>query len=73
LAKLSDFKSFANLYIGGNKIGQIGRIMIGTEISPSKEYGFIIGVEGSLLRHLHQNKEFWAKKIGLNYGIMFHF
>lgn len=68
-----NFKSFANLYIGGNKIGQIGRIMIGTEISPSKEYGFIIGVEGSLLRHLHQNKEFWAKKIGLNYGIMFHF
>lgn len=67
------FKSFANLYVGGNKIGQIGRFMIGTEISPSKEYGFIIGVEGSLLRHLHQNREFFAKKIGLNYGIIFHF
>jgi len=68
-----NFKSFANLYLGGNKIGQVGRFMIGTEISPSKEYGFIIGVEGSLLRHLHQNKEFFAKKIGLNYGIIFHF
>lgn len=69
----NSFKSFANLYLGGNKVGQIGRFMIGTEISPSKEYGFIIGVEGSLLRHLHQNKEFFAKKIGLNYGIIFHF
>ena len=69
----NNFKSFANLYLGGNKIGQIGRFMIGTEISPSKEYGFIIGVEGSLLRHLHQNNEFFAKKIGLNYGIIFHF
>lgn len=69
----NNFKSFANLYLGGNQIGQIGRFMIGTEISPSKEYGFIIGVEGSLLRHLHQNKEFFAKKIGLNYGIIFHF
>lgn len=69
----NNFKSFANLYLGGNKVGQIGRLMVGTEISPSKEYGFIIGVEGSLLRHLHQNKEFFAKKIGLNYGIIFHF
>lgn len=69
----NNFKSFANLYLGGNQIGQIGRFMIGTEISPSKEYGFIIGVEGSLLRHLHQNEEFFAKKIGLNYGIIFHF
>ncbi len=68
-----NFKTFANLYLGGNKIGQIGRFMIGTEISPSKEYGFIIGVEGSLLRHLHQNNEFYAKKISLNYGIIFHF
>ncbi len=69
----NSFKSFAQLYLGGNKVGQVGRFMIGTEISPSKEYGFIIGVEGSLLRHLHQNKEFFAKKIGLNYGIIFHF
>ena len=68
-----NFKSFANLYVGGNQIGQIGRLMIGAEINPSKEYGFIIGVEGSLLRHFHQNREFWAKKIGLNYGIIFHF
>lgn len=71
--KYNNFKTFANLYIGGNKVGQIGRFMVGTEISPSKEYGFIIGVEGSLLRHLHQNKDFYAKKIGLNYGIIFHF
>lgn len=68
-----NFKSFANLYLGGNQIGQIGRLMIGTEISPSQEYGFIVGLEGTLLRHFHQNKEFWAKKIGLNYGIIFHF
>lgn len=67
------FKPFGTLYLGGNKIGQIGRIMLGGEISISNDYGFVIGVEGSILRHFHQNKDFYAKKIGLNYGIIFHF
>jgi hypothetical protein len=67
-----NFNTFAQGYLGGNQVGQIGRLMLGFEFSPSNDYGFIFILEGSLLRHYEDNIPFYARKIGLHYGIKFN-
>ena len=65
--------SFAQVYVGGNQAGPIGRLMYGMEINPSNNYSFILGVEGSLLVYHHSDQYFYSPKIGMHYGIAFDF
>lgn len=67
------FKPFGQIYLGGNKAGQIGRAMLGVEITPGKDYGFVLGLEGSALRYYHENNNFYSKKLGAYYGVVLHF
>lgn len=63
-------KPFAQVYLGGNKVGQIGRLLLGLELLPLSDYGFVIGVEGSTLRYFHEKNVFYSNKIGAYYGII---
>lgn len=67
------FKPFGQIYLGGNKVGQIGRAMLGMEITPGKDYGFVLGLEGSALRYYHENNYYYSKKLGAYYGVVLHF
>lgn len=65
--------SFAQVYVGGNQAGPIGRLMYGLEINPSHNYSFILGIEGSLMVYHHGDQYFYSPKIGMHYGIAFDF
>ncbi|MFC2130673.1 hypothetical protein ACFLSQ_04505 [Bacteroidota bacterium] len=71
-----DFK-YASIFtqgsIGTNLAGPVGRLMLGTIISPSEDYSFVIGVEESTLFYNHNAKWQPASKIGFHYGMMFNF
>lgn len=64
------FKPFAQVYLGGNKVGQIGRLLLGLELLPLSDYGFILGLEGSTLRYFHEKNVFYSNKVGAYYGII---
>jgi len=71
--EISGLNSFVQAYLGGNEAGPVGRMMYGLEYSPSSDYHFILGVEGSLLGYYHGDQYFYTPKIGLHYGIGFNF
>jgi hypothetical protein len=67
------FTPFGQIYLGGNKVGLIARALLGLEINPMQDYGFILGLECSGLRYQHNQKAFYSKKLGVYYGVIFHF
>ncbi|OGU57704.1 MAG: hypothetical protein A2X64_06410 [Ignavibacteria bacterium GWF2_33_9] len=64
---------FVQIYLGANKVGQIGRILTGFEISPNSAYSFVLGLESSGLAYHHQKNSYYSKKLGAYYGILFNF
>lgn len=70
--KTKYYNGFGQLYLGANKVGPVGRGLVGFEINPSSKYGFIIGIEGSVLRFYHGENYFVSPKIGLHYGVKFN-
>ncbi|MDQ1266273.1 MAG: hypothetical protein QG635_1425 [Bacteroidota bacterium] len=65
--------TFAQVVAGGNQVGIIGRAIVGLTFMPYKNFGFVLGVEGSNLWYYHGGEQFTSSKIGLNYGILFDF
>ncbi len=64
--------AFGQLSLGGNVSGPYARLALGTEISPSVDYSFTLGVEGSVLSFEHQNNRSYTGKIGFIYGFLFN-
>lgn len=66
-------KPFLQTYLGGNKVGPIGRFIVGFEVIPTNHYGFIVSLEGSSLGYFHQDNMYFSNKIGLHYGVVLNF
>ena len=58
---------------GLNTAGPVARGTFGTEISISRSFSFVAGLEYSALFYQHQNKNFNSSKFGFIYGLNFKF
>lgn len=54
--------------LGGNKVGYVGRVMLGTEIEPIRNYSLILGYDYSSMFYPHQNKWYNSNKKGFQIG-----
>ncbi len=73
-AKYIFLQPFAQLSYGiTDKSGQIGRFMLGAEISPNKGWTFMMGAEYNMLAYNYQSNNFYSDKFGLNFGLAFKF
>ncbi len=54
-----------------SRAGAVGRLMGGLRYMAGRDYGFVLGVEGSNLFYKHSDSYFNAPKIGIHYGIVF--
>jgi hypothetical protein len=52
-----------------NKVGGVGRLMIGGEYNIVDQVSVVLGLEGSVLRFNHQGNNFYSPKVGFHYGI----
>lgn len=70
---LGDFTAFGELHAGFNKAGAVGRAGVGVKYSPTGDYNFLLGIEGSALAFKHETDPYLARKIGFYYGVAFNF
>jgi long-subunit fatty acid transport protein len=59
--------------VGLNNAGPVVRGSVGTEISLSNAFSFVVGLEYSNLFYKHQNSNYNSSKMGLVYGLNFKF
>lgn len=59
---------FSQAVLGGNKVGYVGRFMLGTELEPIRNYSIIVGYDMSSMLYAHQSKWFVSNKRGLQIG-----
>jgi hypothetical protein len=67
------FLPYVQLNAGGNKVGALGRLMIGTKYKLYDDISFSLGLEYSNLFYNYQSGRFNASKFGLNYSIFYNF
>jgi len=68
-AKLPYTQLFAQSVVGGNKVGYVGRAMIGAELVPIPNYSIIIGYDWSNMFYSFQDKWFSTTKKGIHFGV----
>jgi len=64
---------FAQLTLGGNKIGIVGRAMGGVVYSPYDYLNLTFGLEYNYMSYQYQGVRFGSGKIGVNYGVNIQF
>jgi len=62
-------KPVAQLVLGGNEVGFVGRGLIGFDFNLNNNLSFILGADYSLLRYNHQSVWYNSSKYGLHFGI----
>ncbi len=73
-AKYIFLQPFAQISYGiSEKSNNIGRVMVGTEISPNPGWTFMFGGEYSYMGYNYQSNSFYSDKFGLNIGIALKF
>ncbi len=69
LINTSNTHIFLQPALSFNKVGGVGRVMIGGEYKIVDQLSFVLGLEGSLLQFKHQGNNFYSPKVGFHYGI----
>jgi hypothetical protein len=64
---------FAQLTLGGNKIGIVGRAMGGILYSPYSYLNMTFGLEYNYMSYQYQGVRFGSGKVGFNYGVNIQF
>ncbi len=64
---------FAQLTLGGNKIGIVGRAMGGVVYSPYDYLNLTFGLEYNYMSYQYQGVRFGSGKVGVNYGVNIQF
>ncbi len=67
-AKLPYSQLFTQVMIGGNKVGYVGRLMLGAEIEPIANYTILIGYDWSKLVFSSKEQILHTSKNGLHIG-----
>ncbi|MEJ5245359.1 MAG: hypothetical protein WHV28_06600 [Bacteroidota bacterium] len=67
--KFNYVKIYSQAAIGGNKVGFVGRLGIGAEITIFKEHSLQVGYDISNMYYKHQSKWFSSSKKGLAFGV----
>ncbi len=70
--KLYNFAPFAQLSVGANNVGPVGRFFVGANYSPHPSYSLIFGIDGSAMRYNFQNIDYTSHKFGIQFGASFH-
>ncbi len=68
-----NFSPFAQLALGANNVGPVGRFLVGTQYSPSGSYSLIFGINGSAMRYNFQGTDYTSNKFGIQFGASFRF
>lgn len=64
---------FVQIGIGATEFGLLGRSTLGVVYRPAPSLGVMIGLEGALMRYVHQSVPYWTPNIGITYGVVFRF
>ncbi len=70
--KLYNFAPFAQISVGANNVGPVGRFFVGANYSPHPSYSLIFGIDGSAMRYNFQNIDYTSHKFGIQFGASFH-
>ncbi len=65
-------RPFAQLSLGANEAGGIGRAMLGLSLGLGRGYDMLLGIENSTLLFGHDGRTYSSSKLGLHYGLLFH-
>ena len=65
------FNPFAELSVGGNSIGFVGRLQAGFYYSPVSGINFVFGAQYNSMYYSHQGRNYNSGKISLNSGVNF--
>ncbi len=68
-----NFSPFAQVALGANNVGPVGRFLVGTQFSPSGSYALIFGINGSAMRYNFQGTDYTSNKFGIQFGASFRF
>lgn len=71
--KFYSFNPFAQIGIGGNIAGEVGRVMIGSEYSITNNYKFLMAFDYNMLNFHHNQIRYTSNKYGFHMGIGFDF
>jgi hypothetical protein len=64
---------FAQITIGGTKLGPVGKAVAGLQFSSEMGLTFLFGVEGSMLMYKNQTQWYSTEKLGVTYGMLYKF
>jgi hypothetical protein len=73
IEKLGGFRPFGQCLLGFTELGPIFRSLGGLQFIAGNGFGFMIGLEGSLLVYDNQRKRYTTGKLGLSYGLTYNF
>lgn len=73
MTNLPEIQPFTRIFIGGTKVGPMGRAILGLKYNYRNTLDIFSGVETSVLFYRFQGNTFTTQKIGLTFGGSVHF
>jgi hypothetical protein len=70
---LAGARPYAQLIIGGSKLGPLGRLSSGFQYSWNNSFGMMLGLEGTMLFYKNQGRLYNTEKLGMTYGLTYCF
>jgi cell division protein FtsB len=70
---VGDIALFGQGMIGGTTVGALGKAIAGVQYYPGSRMSVTLGAEATGLYYTYQSESYTTRKLGLTYGISYHF